>query len=159
MWRYLVGGIAALLLVGAGLMLFRGTAREPVLPAAPAGFATAGEPQGDDDLPAAAPAASDRTREQKRFDRYDKDKDGRVTREEYLTARRKAFAKLDVNGDGRLSFDEWAVKATTKFATADTDRSGAMDRKEFATTAVPRKAPRAQPKCLCPPTVKSGDED
>ena len=76
---------------------------------------------------ASVPEASEKTREQKRFDRYDKDRDGAITRDEYLASRNKAFAKLDNNHDGMLSFDEWAVKAETKFATADADKSGAMN--------------------------------
>jgi Ca2+-binding EF-hand superfamily protein len=42
------------------------------------------------------------------FDRADKNKDVRITRDELLQPRRKAFAKLDKNRDGRLSLDEWA---------------------------------------------------
>ncbi len=147
MWRYLVGGVAALALVGAGMLLFRGTAAtEPMLPAMPQ--ATAGAEEVE--LPDTVPAATARTREQKRFDRYDKDRDGKITRDEYLASRRKAYAKLDTNGDGRLSFDEWAIKTTGKFAAADRDRSGAMSAAEFATTAIKRK-PRVTPKCVCPP--------
>ena len=116
------------------------------------------DPAGDTDVdtdvetdPAATdtdpvPEATAETREQKRFGRYDKDRDGDVTRDEYLAQRRKAYAKLDVDGDGKLSFDEWAVKAATKFATADRDKSGGMTAAEFATTAVKRK-----PKLRCPP--------
>ena len=148
MWRYLVGGVAALALAGAGMLLFRSSAAtEPLLPAMPQTAAAAAE---ETELPDTVPAASERTREQKRFDRYDKDRDGKITRDEYLTSRRKAYAKLDTNGDGRLSFDEWAIKTTTKFATADRDRSGAMTASEFATTAVKRK-PKLTPKCVCPP--------
>ena len=154
MWRYLVGGLAALLLVGAGVMLFRGSAREPVLPAMPRALM---QDESGGDLPDAAPEASPKTREEKRFNRYDKDRDGRITRDEYLANRRKAFARLDTNGDGRLSFDEWAIKAGQRFATADADKSGAMDAKEFATTAVVRK-PRAQPKCACPQPVAEAED-
>jgi hypothetical protein len=101
---------------------------------------------GNAPLPDSVPEAGDKTREQKRFDRYDKDRNGQVTREEYLAQRRKAYAKLDTNHDGVLSFDEWAVKAETKFAAADGDRSGAMNPTEFAATAVKRNA-RPRPKC------------
>lgn len=45
------------------------------------------------------PQASERTREQKRFDRYDRTRDGKVDRDEYLLNRHKAFAKLDTGGD------------------------------------------------------------
>ncbi len=137
MWRYLAGGLGTLVLVGAGLFLWgsRPDAPSP-LPAASAASGTAAQ-TAEDDTP--LPEASAKTREQKRFDRYDKDRDGAITREEYLAARRKAYAKLDRDGDGKLSFDEWAVKATTKFATADRDKSGTMNAPEFATTAVKRR--------------------
>lgn len=143
MWRYLVGAAAALALAGAGVLLFSGRATpRALLPAAPTAAAD------QEALPDEAPAASAKTREEKRFGRYDKDKDGAITRDEYLLARHKAFAKLDTNGDGKLGFDEWAIKATTKFAAADADKSGAMTAAEFATTAVKRKA---RARVNCPP--------
>jgi EF hand len=144
MWRYVAGGVAILLLAGAGLTMFgsRGHPAAQLLAAAAPAQAAAGNAP----LPESVPEAGDRTREQKRFDRYDKDRNGQVTREEYLAQRRKAYAKLDTNHDGVLSFDEWAVKAETKFATADGDKSGAMSPTEFATTAVKRST-RPRPKC------------
>jgi Ca2+-binding EF-hand superfamily protein len=72
----------------------------------------------------APPEASAKSREEKRSSRADKDKQGRIEREELLASRRKAFAKIDKNGNGSLSFDEWAVKTIDKFAGADKDRSG-----------------------------------
>src|SRR3546814_10681593 len=90
--------------------------------------------------------ASEQKREERRFNRYDKDRDEAITREEYLARRRKAYAKLDVNGDGRLSFEEWAIRTTDKFAKADADGSKVLTRAEFATTRVKRKAP-AKPGC------------
>ena len=153
MWRYLAGAGAALALAGAGVMVFSGHATRPaLLPDAPAAPVAAEDEQA---LPDTVPAASAKTREQKRFGRYDKDKDGAITRDEYLASRRKAYAKLDRDGNGQLSFDEWAVKATTKFATADRDLSGAMTAAEFATTAVKRK-PKRQPKC--PPAQSPAPE-
>lgn len=147
MWRFLAGVGSALALVTTGLFLFRSdAATEPALPPAPVERAIVASP--DEPLPA-APRATARTREQKRFDRYDKDRDGRITRDEYLAQRRKAYAKLDANGDGRLSFDEWAVATTTKFAKADTKRDGVLSTDEFATTAVKRKPSR---RLNCPPT-------
>ena len=148
MWRYLAGAGAALAMAGAGaLLLGRGPHADAVLPAAPSAQASPGSTA--EPLPATVPEASNKTREDKRFDRYDKDRDGSVTREEYLMQRRKAFAKLDTNHDGTLSFDEWAVKAETKFTAADRDKSNAMTRAEFATTAVKRKP--ARPRRDCPP--------
>ena len=86
-------------------------------------------------------------REARRFNRYDKDRDGNITKEEYFTTRRKAFAKLDTDGDGKLSFDEYAAKASKKFTTADADRDGRLVAAEFATTAVKRRARAVN----CPP--------
>jgi len=147
MWRYLAGGLAAVLMVVAGWVLFNSSSRsDAALPAVPQRMPDA-PPEATEPLPDAAPEATPRTREQKRFDRYDKDRDGAVTREEYLASRRKAYAKLDTNGDGRLSFDEWAVKTTAKFAAADKDGSGSMTAPEFATTAPKRSA---TPRCVCP---------
>ena len=152
MWRYVAGGGAALAIVMAGAIWVGGHAAPPsVVPPMPAAGQSASAPASPPDpIPEAAPA----TREQKRFNRYDKDRDGKVTRDEYLTARRNAYAKLDANGDGRLDFDEWAVKATSKFAAADRDKSGAMNAAEFATTAVKRKTPV---RVKCPPADASAE--
>lgn len=155
MWRYLAGGAAALLMVAVGLLIFNARARNDTGVAAARPFAspppqTAGSTP--DPLPDAVPEASERTREQKRFDRYDKDRDGRITRDEYLVQRHKAYARLDTNHDGVLQFEEWAAKAEAKFAKADGDRSGAMNPAEFATTAVKRKPAR---RTNCPPTAAS----
>ncbi len=148
MWRYLVGAGAALLLGLAGLFLLRGsTVPDVKLPGAPAPRAAA--LAAEDPLPEEAPSASAKTREQKRFDRYDKDRNDAVTREEYLLSRRKAYAKLDANHDGRLDFDEWAAKTTTKFTGADADKSGALSRAEFLATA-PKARAGAKPRCACP---------
>jgi hypothetical protein len=146
MWRYLAGGVAALLLVAAGVLVFKSPARsDTMLPAAPMKIEAASA-EAQEALPDSVPEASPKTREEKRFNRYDKDRNALITREEYLASRRKAFAKLDVDKDGRLSFDEWAVKTTGKFAAADTDKSGTMTPKEFVATAPKRKA-RAKVKC------------
>jgi len=150
MWRYFVGAASALLLVTAGFLFFRSGAKpgQPLFRRAPAAA------QVSAPLPQAAPAATDRTREQKRFDRYDKDRNGTITREEYLASRRKAFARLDTDHDGKLSFDEWAIRSEDKFAKADADQSGAMTPAEFLTTKVVRKT-RAKP--VCPPVDTSDD--
>ena len=112
--------------------------------------------EGEVALPDEAPRASERTREQKRFDRYDKDRNDAVAREEYLAPRRKAFAKLDLDRDGKLSFEEWAVRTTTKFAEADKDKSATLTRTEFTTTA-PKRRPKAA--CVCGPagSEEAGD--
>jgi hypothetical protein len=147
MWRYFVGGLAALLMAGAGVFLFQSQATPDPLPSPPPARAgqTATEPAAE---LAEVPQAPDRTREEKRFDRNDKDKNGLISLAELQQPRRKAFAKLDKNGDGRLSFEEWAMRTSDKFAAADKDRSGTLTRAEFATTAPKRKA-KATPRCDC----------
>ena len=155
MWRYLLGGAAALLMTTAGILWFNARAHNspaPLLAAAPA--ATTAK-TGDDALPASVPEASEETREQKRFVRYDKNQDGIVSREEYLASRRKAFAKLDTNHDGQLSFDEWSAKAIARFVAADGDKSGGMTAAEFAATAPKRSAHSRK----CPPVQAAHDAD
>ncbi|WP_447724535.1 EF-hand domain-containing protein [Sphingomonas koreensis] len=146
MWRYFVGGIAALLMAGAGIFLFQGSATSEPVPPAPK--AAQSEAAGEETPLADVPRAPDRSREEKRFDRNDKDKNGTVTLAEMQEPRRKAFGKLDTNGDGKLSFEEWTVRTATKFAEADKDKSGGLTRAEFASTAPKRKAP-ARPQCDC----------
>lgn len=143
MLRFFAGVASALLLVAAGFFIWQGQAEEDLIPPAPAAQ-TAPSPLGMQ-APPAPPEAPAKSREEKRFDRADKNKDGRITRDELMEPRRKAFAKLDANGDGRLSFDEWAVKTSEKFAGADADRSGSLSRAEFATTA-PKPVKK---KCAC----------
>jgi hypothetical protein len=83
----------------------------------------------------------------KRFDRADRNKDGRdQLSTSCLQPRRKAFAKLDKNGDGKLSFEEWAVTTIDKFNGADANRDGRLTRAEYATTA---PKPRKKPACKC----------
>jgi hypothetical protein len=93
-----------------------------------------------------APKASPKSREERRFSRADKDKNGRIEAEELLGPRRKAYAKLDRNGNGTLSFEEWAVKTVDKFRGADRDRSGWLTPTEYATTAPPPPKPK---RCAC----------
>jgi hypothetical protein len=152
MWRYLGSGASALLLVTAGFFLWKAQAdRPPLIPAMPVAAAGAGALMGPTDL-AGPPSASEKTREEKRFSRYDKDRNGAVGRDEYLVSRQKAFAKLDLNHDGKLGFDEYAAKAVVKFTGADRDSNGALTAVEFASTRVVRKA---KPKAKCAPTLRA----
>ncbi|MDO9488815.1 MAG: histidine kinase [Sphingomonadaceae bacterium] len=138
--------------MAAAIVVFASADNDPALPPPPpnAGFRV---------TPAAAqtlePPVAERPevdREARRLARYDRDKDGSVSRAEYLTSRQKAFAKLDVNGDGRLAFEEYAVKTIDKFDGADSDDSGRLTAAEFATTAVKRKPARPN----CPPAEADG---
>ena len=99
-----------------------------------------------------APEADPKTREEKRFSRYDKNKDGKVEADEYLAARRRNFDKLDVDRNGALSFPEYAAKGIEKFNAAG-GRKGWLSAAEFVATAPPPakhktcscRAPAAQP--------------
>ena len=86
-----------------------------------------------------APEADPKSKEERRFNRADKDEDGRITLAEMVEPRRKAFAKLDANSDGKLSFEEWSVKTIGKFETADADKNKALNRAEYASTAPKQK--------------------
>ncbi len=156
MRRWLAGGAAALLLAGGAYIWSQPASHGSAAFAAPA---NAGRSISDsENAPLVAPA-SDVTpadREARRFNRYDKDRDGGITRDEYLASRRKAYARLDLDGDGKLSFDEYAAKATAKFTTADASRDARLTAAEFAATAVKRR-PRAA--VDCPPVVADAGRD
>ena len=57
----------------------------------------------------APPMATELTREQRRFFRYDRNRDWRITRTEMLSTRSDGFRKLDKDGNNLLDFEEWAV--------------------------------------------------
>lgn len=145
MARFLAGAAACFLLLTGAFLFWQSRAEEaPLLPSPPtartasAGFLSTKLPT--------PPEATPKSREEKRFSRSDKDKDGRIEREELLGPRRKAFAKLDTNGNGSLSFEEWADKSIDKFNGADKDHSGWLTAAEFATTAPP---PPKKARCSC----------
>jgi hypothetical protein len=143
MARYVAVAVSAVFLFAAIMLLWRGSADAdrvvPPLPAA-AGLMT---PLRQGLSP--EPPAAERSREERRFARYDADENGIITRAEMMETRRKPFAKLDKDNDGRLSFEEWAVATADKFATADRDRSATLDRAEFLTT----KRETKPAKCAC----------
>ena len=118
MARFLAGAaVCFLLMTGAFLFWQSRAADNPSLPKAPAAATAAASFFGGSE-PLQAPEASDKTREEKRFSRADKNKDGKIEAEEYFAARRRNFDKLDVNHDGSLKFEEYAAKAIDKFNTA-----------------------------------------
>ena len=143
--RFLAGVASALFLVAAGFFIWKSRAEsENIVPDAPkqANYVTP-LPQQAPPMP---PAAPEKSKEEKRFARADKDDDGRITRAELLQPRQKAFAKLDVNGNDALSFEEWAVTTVTKFQGADAERSGWLSPKEYETT---KPKPAKRKKCAC----------
>ena len=146
--RIVLGALAALALVGIGLFWLQGRAQvekgapPPIVPSA----TPTGLPSGD--LAGVSgpglPKASELTREQQRFFRYDRNRDLKITREEMLSTRVDDFRKLDKDGNNLLTFEEWAAATTGRFAAADANHDGILSQAEFATTA-----PKRKPKCGC----------
>ena len=129
MQRVLIGGVAALVMVLAGLLLWQTAAnQESVIPAPP---------------PPEAPKAS---REEVRFNRYDRNRDELVSRLEMMGSRTKAFKALDSDGNNLLTFEEWAAGTGQRFAGADRNKDQLLTRKEFAQT---RPKLVAKPGCRC----------
>lgn len=155
MGRIVFGAVSALLLAAAGLFWWQGKAQTES--AAPLLVPPETQPSSlaDEELPtedgdglqgAGLPSADPVTREQKRFDRLDRNRDGRITRNEMLAPRAAAFRKLDTDHNNLLSFEEWAVASSNKFKGADANGDGELTRAEFATT---KPKPPARPHCKC----------
>ena len=103
-----------------------------------------------DDFPD-LPAADEKSKEQKRFERYDRNRNGRIDLAEFLANTRKAFDKMDLNHDGKLSFEEYAARRVEKFRKADANGDGILTPEEFGTTRIKHKGPR----CGCGKTKAS----
>ena len=146
MLRFLAGAAACFLLMTGAFLIWQSRAEKaPGLPPAPASSGVAS--WFGSSAPLQAPEADEKTREHKRFSRYDKNKDGKIEQDEYLAARRRNFDKLDVDHNGALSFTEYAAKGIEKFNVAG-GRKGWLTEAEFATTAPPHKAKR-KASCSC----------
>ena len=152
--RIAFGAILALVLTGVGLFWWQG--RAEVERGAPPPLAVdAVAPNSELELPQAVvgdllgpepPEATELTREQRRFFRYDRNRDLRISRNEMLSSRTDAFRKLDVDGNNLLTFEEWAVATVDRFEGADADDDNWLTPSEFATT---KPRPRASPACRC----------
>lgn len=150
--RTILGAVGALVLVAIGLFWWQGRAeveRGAPPPTAPTPTAAA------TDLPSAdvagligpaPPEATELTREQQRFGRYDRDRSGAVSRNEMLSTRTEAFRKLDKDRNNLLTFEEWAVATVDRFEGADRDRDAELTPAEFAATRPKRTA---RPACRC----------
>ena len=151
--RYLLGAVSAIVLLATGLFLWqiRSESSPPTVAPDPPERAAAipAPPQADapkfGPAPPEPPQAKQATREERRFNRYDRNRDDGVSRVEMMSTRTSAFKKLDKDANNLLTFEEWAVASSTKFAGADRDKSGVLTRPEFATTAPKRSVAR----CAC----------
>ncbi|MGO4166806.1 hypothetical protein [Novosphingobium sp. YAF33] len=154
---FVLGALAALVMVSVGLFWWQGRAaveRGAPLPQAPVSSIAPQEMPSADlseiDGPE-LPEATEQTREQRRFGRYDRNRDGRITRNEMLSTRVDGFRKLDQDGNNLLTFEEWAVATVTKFDGADANQDQALTPEEFRKTAPPPAKAKPGPKCSCKP--------
>lgn len=155
MKRYVAGGASMMLLMTAGLFLWIGAnGQEVVIPDAPPPpepLELEGLPKADESAPVLGPPpptppkAYKTSREERRFNRYDRNRDEIITRLELMSSRTKAFKALDKDGDNLLTFEEWATATSGRFSGADKDDDGELTRAEFRTTRPKRAASR----CKC----------
>lgn len=154
--RILLGALGVLAMFGIGLFWLQGRAEVEAAALPPPSLAPA---KPIDELPLAnaddlakltgpaLPEASELTREQQRFFRYDRDRNWRVSRTEMLSTRSDAFRKLDIDGNNLLTFEEWAVATVQKFEGADRDQDRELTPAEFLATR-PKPA-KTKPRCSC----------
>ncbi|MDG6078205.1 hypothetical protein E3U23_03255 [Erythrobacter litoralis] len=151
-----LGAVGALTLTGVGMFWWQGRA-EVENAAPPPGFVPYAPDKVDPELLPVAdvsdlrgpapPEATELTKEEQRFFRYDRNRDRRITRSEMLSTRSDAFRKLDKDGNNLLDFEEWAVTTVEKFEGADADGDRELTPREFATTK-PKPA-KKKPRCAC----------
>ncbi len=155
MKRYVAGAGSMMLLMTAGMFLWIGASGQevaiPEAPPPPELTEPEGLPEADEMAPALGPPpptpprAYKASREERRFNRYDRNRDEVITRLELMSSRTKAFKALDEDGNNLLTFEEWAVATSDRFAGADTDENGQLTRSEFRSTRPKRTASR----CKC----------
>jgi hypothetical protein len=150
--RIVLGALATLALLGLGTFWWQGRAQvEQGAP--PPQVAPMEEPLPDippsdpgEMVGPAPPEASELTKEQRRFFRYDRNRDWRISRTEMLSTRSDGFRKLDKDGNNLLDFEEWAVTTVDKFEGADADGNNQLTPAEFASTA---PKPTKRRRCAC----------
>lgn len=155
MSRTVLGAVGALLLAAAGLFWWQGHAAvESAAPPPP----TQAEIPNESDLEAIPtedglgvmgadlPQVDEDTREERRFNRLDRNRDNLISRSEVLQPRVAAFRKLDKDGNNLLSFEEWAVATSNRFKGADANGDASLTRGEFKATK-PKQIQR--PGCRC----------
>lgn len=156
MLRFLAGAAACFLLMTGAFLMWQSHAEQgPSFPGAPTPRAFSASMVSEGSLQ--APEASAKSREEKRFSRYDHNKNGKVEADEYLAARQRNFDKLDSDHNGALSFREYAIKGIDKFDDAG-GKKGWLSPAEFVKTAPP---PPKRRTCSCGSTYasRSSSED
>ncbi|MBV7267029.1 EF-hand domain-containing protein [Erythrobacter ani] len=154
MRQTILGVFLGLIFAGVGLFWWQGTAKvEANAPPPPIAEELGPSPEilpitdpGKMEGPS-PPEASELTREEKRFFRYDRNRDRKITRNEMLSSRSDGFRKLDTDGNNLLTFEEWAVTTVTRFDEMDTDGDAELSQGEFAASA-PKPKPK-RPGCRC----------
>lgn len=172
--RMVLGALAALLMVAAGLFWWQARAElaSAVPPPDISGNAPDGAASPAGEAPIILPSANPRGRgsalprsakpkestEQKRFTRYDRNRDGQISRNEMLGTRVKAFQKLDTNHDNMLSFEEWAVKTSDRFKEIDSNHDGIITPAELTAYDTAMAAKKKQRKASCSTGGKHGPD-
>ena len=154
MKKFMAGAGLALIASSAGYWGWQSwAARDPLIPQAPPDLPAPMElPTAHGDAPAFGapppepPAATKLSREELRFNRYDRNRDELVSRIEMMSSRTKDFKKLDRDGNNLLSFEEWAAATAIRFAKADSNGDNILNRREFVATRPKRVA---KPACRC----------
>ena len=152
--RIVLGAVSALLLAAAGLFWWQGKASveaaapppPPIKAERPDDLLDVPDEDGEGMRGEDLPQVDEATREERRFNRVDRNRDNLISRAEALQPRVAAFRKLDKDGNNLLSFEEWAVVSTNRFRKADGDGNGMLTRTEFAT--IKPKTP-VKPACKC----------
>lgn len=151
--RILLGAFGALVLATIALFWMQGRAQvEEAAPPPEPGEDVAADSDALPQVDAsgmrgpAPPEASELSREQRRFFRYDRDRDLKITRNEMLSTRTAAFRRLDTDGNNLLTFEEWAISTSNRFDGMDADGDDELTPAEFATS---RPSPRSTQSCSC----------
>ena len=153
MGRIMLGLVLGLIVATVGLYWWQGVAQVELNAPPPPDVE---ELPSADDLPLTDPGeltgpeppeASELTREQRRFFRYDRNRDLVITRNEMLSTRSDGFRALDVDGNNLLTFEEWAVTTADRFDSADANSDDRLTPQEFASTA--QRKPARSRGCSC----------
>lgn len=152
----ITGATAILLAAVAGaLMWFGARSQDSWIPEAPPPppepeFSALPEESADvlveGEPPPEPPQAYKASREELRFNRYDRNRDEIITRLEMMSSRTRGFRQLDTDGNNLLTFEEWAAATSERFAGADENGDQQLTRAEFRTTR-PKRARKARCRC------------